>query len=133
MKLSTIFIGGLLFGIGLSLSKMTQQEVVLAFLQLQDARLLFVLGGAVVVTLFTYQFAPRLLTKPVLGTHFEEYKAMLSKRTIIGASIFGVGWGISGLCPGSALASLGTGNYPVLIGLLSMFLGAYVQGRFFPD
>ena len=50
---------------------------------------------------------------------------------IIGAAIFGVGWGISGQCPGSAIASLGVGNIPVLIGIVSMFLGAYIMGRLF--
>jgi uncharacterized membrane protein YedE/YeeE len=42
--------------------------------------------------------------------------------------IFGVGWGLSGLCPGAAVASVGIGNGPVLIGLAGMFLGAYLQG-----
>ena len=51
--------------------------------------------------------------------------------TIIGAIIFGLGWGLSGLCPGSAMASLGVGNLPSLIGIAGMFIGAYVMGRYF--
>ncbi len=50
---------------------------------------------------------------------------------MIGAIIFGVGWGLSGLCPGAALSSLGVGNLPVIIGIGTMFLGAYVMGRWF--
>jgi uncharacterized membrane protein YedE/YeeE len=49
---------------------------------------------------------------------------------IIGAAIFGVGWGISGQCPGSAVASLGAGNWTVIISLTGMFLGAYLRSRF---
>jgi uncharacterized membrane protein YedE/YeeE len=55
----------------------------------------------------------------------------MSKRTILGAMIFGVGWGLSGQCPGSSLASLGAGNLPIILGIVSMFIGAYVLGRFF--
>jgi uncharacterized membrane protein YedE/YeeE len=66
-----------------------------------------------------------------LGGEFKKRKRTLNKRTVIGAIIFGVGWGISGLCPGSAMASLGIGNLPVLIGIAGMFLGAYIMGRYF--
>jgi uncharacterized membrane protein YedE/YeeE len=52
----------------------------------------------------------------------------MSRNVIIGAVIFGVGWGISGQCPGSAVASLGTGNIPILLGLAAMFIGAYLWG-----
>ena len=49
-------------------------------------------------------------------------------KVIVGAAIFGVGWGISGQCPGSAIASIGMGNIPILVGVISMFFGAYFQG-----
>jgi hypothetical protein len=71
------------------------------------------------------------LKGPLLGGEFKKRTRTLNKRTIIGAAIFGVGWGISGQCPGSAWASLGVGNLPVLIGIATMALGAYIMGRFF--
>jgi len=50
---------------------------------------------------------------------------------VIGAAIFGIGWGLSGVCPGPAIAGLGVGNAPVLWALAGLFAGAYVQGRLF--
>ena len=66
--------------------------------------------------------------KPVLGGEFKPRRRILSWKTIIGAVIFGIGWGLSGQCPGSAIASLGTGNLPVLLGIFAMFIGAYLKG-----
>jgi len=126
-----VFTGGLLFGFGLAFGGMTKQEIVLSFLQLEDLGLLLLLGGSAFVTALTINLIPKALKKPLLGGKFERRKRILSKRTIIGATIFGIGWGISGQCPGSAMASIGVGNVPVLIGIASMFLGAYIMGRFF--
>lgn len=126
-----VFIGALLFGFGLAFGGMAKQEVVLSFLQLKDIGLLFLLGGAALVTGLTINLVPKVLKSPLTGGEFKRRERTLSMRTIIGAIIFGVGWGISGQCPGSAVASIGIGNLPVLIGVASMFLGAYVMGRFF--
>ena len=126
-----VFIGGLLFGFGLAIGGMSKQEIVLSFLQLNDLGLLLLLGGSALVTAITINLIPKLLEKPLLGGVFKKRTRTLNKRTIIGAIIFGVGWGISGLCPGSAMASLGTGNLPALIGIAGMFVGAYIMGRYF--
>jgi uncharacterized membrane protein YedE/YeeE len=126
-----VFTGGLLFGFGLAYGGMSQQEVVLSFLQLKDFGLLILLGGSAAITALTLNLIPKILPKPFLGDKFRKRERTLSKRTIIGAVIFGLGWGLSGQCPGSSLASLGAGNVPVLIGIASMFLGAYTMGRFF--
>ena len=126
-----IFTGGLLFGFGLAFGGMSKPEIVLSFLQLKDLGLLILLGGSAFVTAITINFIPKMLNKPLLGGEFKKRKHTLSKRTLIGAAIFGVGWGISGQCPGSAMASLGVGNIPILLGVASMFLGAYIMGRFF--
>jgi uncharacterized membrane protein YedE/YeeE len=53
----------------------------------------------------------------------------MTKRTIGGAALFGVGWGLCGVCPGPAIAGIGVGNWPLLISIASMLAGAYVQGR----
>ena len=126
-----VFIGGMLFGFGLAFGGMSKQEIVLSFLQLQDLGLLLLLGGSALVTAITINLIPKFLKKPMLGGEFKKRARTLTKRTIIGAIIFGVGWGISGLCPGSAMASLGIGNIPSLIGIAGMFLGAYIMGRYF--
>ena len=129
-KYIAIVLGGLIFGFGLAYSGMTRQEIVLSFLQLRDLGLLFVMGMGVLVTMIGYHLLAKILKKPVLCGTFQDYGSIITKPRLAGAVIFGVGWGISGLCPGSALASLGTGNLIVAAGLLCMFLGAYVQGRF---
>ncbi|MEP7313575.1 MAG: DUF6691 family protein [Pseudomonadota bacterium] len=131
MKASTLIVAlltGVLFGFGLSYSAMVKPEVVLAFLRFQDFGLLFVLGGAVVVTAIAYRTLPRIMARPVLGGTFGRHPSEMTGRTMGGAALFGVGWGLSGVCPGPAIAGLGVGNWPLLISILGMFAGAYVQG-----
>jgi len=123
-----VLVCGILFGFGLAYSGMTKQEIVLSFLQLRDLGLIFVMGGAALVTFFAVNVVPRYLKTPLLGGKFKPRRALLSRNVIIGAIIFGVGWGLSGQCPGSAVASLGTGNIAVLVGLGAMFVGAYLRG-----
>ena len=125
--------GGALFGFGLALSTMVRPEVVLDFLLGRDMGLLLVLGGAVAVTFAAYRLAPRLLARPIAGGAFLGHPSEMSARTLGGAALFSVGWGISGVCPGPALAGLGAGNWPLAIALVAMVAGAYVQGRFFGD
>jgi len=134
MKPATLawaLIAGVLFGFGLSLSTMIRPEVVLSFLRLTDFGLLLVLGGAVLVTLLAYQLAPRLLARPLFGSSWGRHPSAMDARTIGGAAIFGMGWGLCGVCPGPAIAGLGAGNWPLLVALAGIFAGAWVQGRFF--
>ena len=126
-----VFIGGILFGFGLAFGGMAKQEIVLSFLQLQDFGLILLLGASAIVTAITINLAPKIIKKPLLNGEFKKRKRILNKRTVIGAIIFGLGWGLSGLCPGSALASVGVGNLPALIGIAGMFIGAYIMGRYF--
>ncbi len=127
----SVLLSGILFGLGLSVSTMIQPEVVLSFLRFEDFGLLLVLGGATGLTLVVYQLAPRFLDRPLLADQFGTKPMETLKRTLIGAILFGIGWGICGVCPGPAIAGLGAGNWPLLIALLAMLLGAYVQGRWF--
>ena len=126
---AVILLGGMLFGVGLALSTMIRPEVVLSFLRLQDFGLLLVLGGAAGVTLVAYQLAPRLLGRPLLEPDFEQKRPPMNRRTIRGAAIFGIGWGLCGVCPGPAIAGLGAGNGMLLVALVGILAGAYVQGR----
>jgi len=130
--LAFVSLSGVLFGFGLALSTMVKPEVVLSFLLWKDMGLLLVLGGAVVVTFLAYHLAPRVMKKPLAGEKFLAHPSELAARTIAGAAIFGVGWGLCGVCPGPAIAGLGVGNWPLLIALAGLALGAYVQGRLFP-
>ena len=134
MKISSLFwalLCGALFGFGLSLSSMIRPEVVLAFLRFDDLGLLLVLGGAVTITLLAYQLAPKVLSKPLFGQTWGKHFAEMNASTMGGAAIFGIGWGLCGVCPGPAIAGLGTGNWPLLTALAAIFIGAWVQGRFF--
>jgi len=126
-----ILVSGALFGFGLSFSTMLQPEVVLSFLRFEDFGLLLVLGGATGLTMLFYQFAPGLLKKPLLMGEFSSKPDGALKKTLTGAAIFGIGWGLCGVCPGPAIAGIGAGNWPVLYALIAMFAGAYVQGRWF--
>ena len=130
-SLTWVAVSGALFGFGLALSSMIQPEVVLAFLRLQDLGLLLVMAGAVLVTLVAYQLAPRVMKKPWAGASFMRHASNLDARTIGGAALFGMGWGLCGVCPGPAIAGLGAGNWPLLLALVGLFAGAYVQGRWF--
>lgn len=130
-RLLIALVCGAVFGFGLSLATMTQPEVVLAFLRFTDFGLLLVLGGAVIVALIAYQIGPRLLPRPIAGRFFEKRQTQLSRRMVIGAAIFGAGWGLCGVCPGPAIAGLGLGNLDLLWALGGIFTGAWLQARFF--
>ncbi|MFP8956276.1 DUF6691 family protein [Natrialbaceae archaeon A-CW3] len=127
--LPVVFVGGLIFGFGLGFSHMAQPEIVLHFLQFEDFGLLFVMFGAAIVTGIAFFGAPRVLGRaPFTGSPYERRLKSLDKNVVIGGGIFGVGWGLSGICPGAAYASLGIGNYAILWGIAGMFIGAYIQG-----
>lgn len=119
---------GALFGFGLSVSGMIRPEVVLSFLHFSDFGLMLVMGGAVLVVLLTYKLAPRLLARPLLGDHFQAHPSAWNRDTAVGAALFGVGWGLCGVCPGPAIAGLGAGNWDLLWALGGIALGALVQG-----
>ncbi|MFM7100939.1 MAG: DUF6691 family protein [Verrucomicrobiota bacterium] len=128
-QLLAVLASGTLFGFGLAVSSMVSPETVLCFLCFSDWGLTLVMGGAIAVVLPVYRWAPRLLRRPLLGTAFGAHGGRLHRDTLVGALFFGVGWGLSGVCPGPAIASLGTGNWPTLYALAGIILGAYLHGR----
>jgi uncharacterized membrane protein YedE/YeeE len=124
-----VLLGGLVFGFGLAYSHMARPEVVLDFLQFEDFGLVFVMFGGAAVTGLGFVVAPRLFGQaPLTGDRFERRLKSFDRNVLTGGVIFGVGWGLSGICPGAAYASLGIGNVTILWALAGMFLGAYVQG-----
>lgn len=124
----TIFVGGLVFGFGLAFSRMARPEVVLSFLQFEDFGLLFVMFGGSFVAGAAFFIIPQLRDEaPLTGRPYGRRLKQLDRNVVVGGTIFGVGWGLSGICPGAAYASFGIGNWPILWGIAGMFLGAYVQ------
>ncbi len=129
IKIFSMYVGGLVFGLGLAIAGATIPEVVLSFLTLQDLGLALVIGTALVVTLVVYQGSPKLLGKPPFGEFFDGHDGFpVTAKAIIGAVLFGFGWGLSGLCPATSLAAVGVGNYPVVLGVLGMFIGTFIYG-----
>ncbi|MFB6161392.1 MAG: DUF6691 family protein [Haloferacaceae archaeon] len=127
--LPAIYLGGLVFGVGLAVSGMARPEVVLDFLQFDDLGLLLVMGGGIAVTGVTFAVAPRYLDRaPLTAREYVRRTKEFDRNVVVGGTIFGAGWGLAGICPGAAYASLGIGNYPILWAIAGMFLGAYAQG-----
>ncbi len=117
---------GCLFGVGLAVSGMTNPEKVLGFLDLVDhwdPSLIFVMGGAVVVTAIGYRWAGR--SAPILDTeHHLPTSQVIDTRLVLGSAIFGLGWGLAGYCPGPALAGIATGSWEPPAFIVAMFLGS---------
>lgn len=125
-------LAGLLFGAGLILGGMTQPAVVLGFLDLFGAwnpRLLWVMAAAVATTAVGY----RLLLRrrgPWLASSFQlPAPRPTDRRLLLGAALFGIGWGIAGYCPGPALVSLAGGAPSLLVLVGTMALGSWLASR----
>lgn len=120
------FLIGLLFGLGLILSGMSNPGKVLGFLDLAghwDPSLAFVMGGAILVGLVAFQVA-RKRTQTFLGGALKlPNRTDIDKRLVLGSLAFGVGWGLAGFCPGPALVSLGSGQIKGLIFVAAMVAG----------
>jgi uncharacterized protein len=119
-------LSGILFGFGLGLSQMVDRDRVLGFLDVAgtwDPTLLFVLGGAVGVTIVAFRFVLRM-AHPIFGEKFQlPTRKDIDRNLVIGAAIFGIGWGIAGYCPGPGITALTLGLWnPVL------FIGAMLAG-----
>jgi len=127
-RLLAVLAAGVLFGFGLAVATMIRPEVVLSFLQFRDWGLMLVMGGAMGLTLLAYRFAPRIWRAPLLGGQFGHHVATLDRDTVLGAAIFGIGWGLCGVCPGPAIAGLGAGNLSLLWAVLGIAAGAGLHG-----
>ncbi|AHB04764.1 MULTISPECIES: DUF6691 family protein [Pandoraea] len=129
-KLAFAFIGGLAFGAGLILAGMANPAKVLGFLDLAgrwDPSLAFVMGGAIAVGLVGFRLAR---ANPLAWSgEPRAWPALrqLDKRLVVGALVFGVGWGIAGICPGPALVLLGAGSGKGLIFVVAMLIGMAIH------
>lgn len=120
---------GVLFSVGLMLAGMTQPAKVIGFLDFAghwDPSLAFVMVGGIAVFAVFYRVLPSR-TKPLFAERFSPpTRKDIDPRLIVGASLFGVGWGLSGFCPGPALAALGAGAQPATILVPAMVVGMYL-------
>lgn len=136
---------GLLFALGLVVSGMTQPAKVIGFLHLAgmgqgiswqaapgywDPSLALVMGGALMVTLLAFAITPKA-AKPWADDRFYlPTRNDIDKRLVIGAALFGIGWGVAGFCPGPGIASLLAGGTDALIFVVALALGMWATKRF---
>jgi len=121
-------LSGFIFGIGLILSGMTNPIKVIGFLDVfgvWDASLMFVMVGAIAVSFFAFRWAKKhqksILNTPIqLPTHQH-----IDVKLLAGAALFGIGWGLSGFCPGPAIVSLTTQFDTVILFFMSMLTGMF--------
>ena len=121
-------IAGIVFGAGLGLSQMIDRQRVLGFLDLTgtwDPTLLFVLAGAVAFTVIAFRFVLGRKT-PLLGNKFYvPSRNDVDSRLVLGAALFGVGWGLSGYCPGPGITALVLGSWNPVLFVLALIAGMF--------
>jgi uncharacterized membrane protein YedE/YeeE len=126
-------ISGIIFGVGLTVSQMIDPAKVLGFLNIfgaWDPSLAFVMIGALIISSpFFHLFKNN--NKPVFADSFSySNNKELNKKLIIGSSLFGAGWGLAGLCPGPAIASLALLNTSSIVFVIAMFVGFYLSDMY---
>lgn len=127
------FLAGLLFALGLGVAGMTDPGKVIAFLDVAgrwDPSLAFVIGGALLVYLPYVQWRRR--RSPTHHAELAPRHGPIDAALIAGAAIFGVGWGLSGLCPGPAIVVLASGQPALFLFAGAMFAGLALGRRFGP-
>ena len=123
---------GVLFGFGLALSGMMQPDKVVGFLNITgawDASLMLVMGGALAVFTPGYHFLIKKRDKAWNGDAINlPAKKSLDIELIIGALLFGAGWGLAGICPGPAIAMIALVGWPAVAFIVSMVVGMWLTG-----
>ena len=120
------FLAGLLFGLGLIVSGMTDPSKIIGFLDVAgawDPSLAFVLGGAVLVGLVAFRFARRRTVSFVGGAMHIPSMRHIDRPLVLGSLGFGVGWGLAGYCPGPAIVALGSGHDQAVVFVAAMIAG----------
>ncbi|MDP3009689.1 MAG: YeeE/YedE family protein [Methylococcales bacterium] len=136
MKTNVIaLLSGIIFGIGLSLSQMINPNKVLNFLDITgdrfDPSLIFVMVGALSVAMVSFKWI-RKLSVPLFGQHFQLAKnTIIDKPLIIGGVVFGIGWGMSGYCPGPVVAGLGLFSLESVIVIAAICVGFFAYNALF--
>jgi uncharacterized protein len=140
-KIFFSLLSGALFGVGLTISGMTQPAKVIGFLNfaglanparfgIWDASLGFVMAGALAITIIGFSVTPRLGNKPWADTQFRlPTKKEIDIKLVAGSVLFGVGWGIAGYCPGPAFASLVSAGTDSAIFTAFLLVGMWLAKR----
>ena len=129
-RILAAFLAGAVFGLGLVIGRMSDPNIVLGFLDVAgdfDPSLLFVMAGAVGTTLIAFRFVLRR-ERPLFDGDFHLPTArVVDARLVGGAALFGVGWGLSGYCPGPLLVGVAGGSATALLFLPAMLVGGWVR------
>ena len=129
MNALAAFAAGLVFGLGLILSGMTDPGKVIGFLDVAgtwDPSLAFVMGGAVLVGLFGFGLARRRASALLGGAMQLPTRRDIDRRLVGGSLVFGIGWGLAGFCPGPALVSFASGQVKAAIFVAAMLAGMLI-------
>jgi uncharacterized membrane protein YedE/YeeE len=134
VEFAVALVAGIVFAVGLALSQMVNPAKVLNFLDVAgqwDPTLALVMGGAVLVTIPAYRLVLRR-ARPIFDEQFYvPSRTDIDARLVGGAAVFGVGWGLAGICPGPALTALATAATPILAFVLAMTVGMLVYSYVF--
>ena len=133
MRILISIASGAFFGVGLVISGMTNTQKVQGFLDIfgaWDITLAFVMGGAMLPMIFAWLYSEK--TTPLYAEHFPERRSDMGRGLVVGSVLFGIGWGLAGLCPGPAIASLSFGGAQGLVFLAAMAAGMLVNTRLRP-
>ncbi|MGJ8623375.1 MAG: DUF6691 family protein [Yoonia sp.] len=129
MKLIAIYVIGVIFGVGISISGMANPAKVLNFFDVfgtWDPSLIFVMGGALITTFIGYKLVIGRQA-PIFESSFGvPTSRRIDAKLIGGSAVFGIGWGIAGFCPGGALPALGTGQWEVFAFTGSLIVGIFI-------
>ena len=121
MKKFLYFISGSIFGVGLIISGMSNPQKVLSFLDIfgnWDPSLMFVMIGAISITAIYFTIIKNKSTK-----------LSIDKKLVVGSSIFGIGWGLVGVCPGPAIVVVGSANIKGIIFFIALLIGMFLQNK----
>lgn len=130
IRIAIDFLVGLLFGVGLMLSGMTDPGKVQGFLDLAgawDPSLALVMGGAIAVGLGAFALARKRTTALLGGAMQLPTRRDIDRPLVVGSLAFGVGWGLAGFCPGPAVVALGAGHWQALVFVFAMLAGMAVH------
>ena len=130
---SSALIAGTLFGLGLGMSGMSNPDKVMNFLNVLgnwDPSLVFVLGGGVITTFIGYRLVFTRDRPLFEKDFFVPTSTIVDKKLLLGASMFGAGWGMTGFCPGPAISGLAFGIFEPLLFVLSMLVGYFIVDKF---
>ena len=136
MKNIITFVTGLIFGLGLIISGMTNPDKVIRFLDIGgiwDPSLMFVMFGGIAVAFVGFKFVQNKSQTVFDDTIHLPGTTHISKELVIGSLLFGAGWALAGFCPGPALVALGAGYKEAVIFVMAMIVGMIIHDQLFKD